>query len=486
MLLTHVCHFWRSLAQSTPTLWTDINVYFSPRYPVCKELNLACAIDHWVKFSGRCLLSIKILGDPHSGGDASSERIADTLCSASERWGRISFPEIESEDLSGASKAFYDRLLACNVPQLHSLSIPCFPDTEPFRSLWRSSSLLRAPKLRDLVMKPMIRRVGVRNTIPSLPIGWSTLTSLAIWGRTDRHTPFLTEYIATLYHCCNLVSLQIYDRTLKHNQTTTQFHEVELPCLRDLYLEISSISAMSALVSVLVTPAIQSFQVKHTYAKDSPKGSFAEILLRLLDRSGLTGNAGLRELMINPIYFSRSQFNRLLEALPAIEALRLVSEYSSHKRRFHRSRADGAQTEEWDGDEEVECFIDNIFLNRLCGLVAAQSNSGTGACSVHNTVLLPHLNDLELHARTSFSVQTFLQFIETKCRPSPTAPSGEPMARLCRILLVEADKVRYGDVSMNIQEVLRLLDPYKESGLFIELAYYCSLPIFTTENEIQP
>ncbi|PBK74151.1 hypothetical protein ARMSODRAFT_951726 [Armillaria solidipes] len=109
LVLSRICHLWRSLALSSPELWCSFQV----KPPRCNPRLIQAWLDH----SGTCLLSFRVDYSTHPFSYADAARLLRTLSSASTRWERVHL------FLPGSNSFFRDAFGNADMPHLRELTL---------------------------------------------------------------------------------------------------------------------------------------------------------------------------------------------------------------------------------------------------------------------------------------------------------------------------------------------------------------------------
>ncbi|KAG7449779.1 uncharacterized protein BT62DRAFT_606606 [Guyanagaster necrorhizus] len=109
LVLSRVCHLWRSIALSSSNLWCSFQV----KPPRCNPY----LIQAWLGHSGDRLLSFKVEFSMHSPSYADAARLLRTLSCTSTRWKRVHL------FLPGSNSLFRDTFGSSDMPHLRELTL---------------------------------------------------------------------------------------------------------------------------------------------------------------------------------------------------------------------------------------------------------------------------------------------------------------------------------------------------------------------------
>ncbi|KAF8799667.1 hypothetical protein BYT27DRAFT_7201186, partial [Phlegmacium glaucopus] len=204
ILLTHICRDWRSIAISTPRLWSKMYIlplervtgYWHTLLPIQDGDRREARSDEtqrWLRLSGACPLSITMVP---VGSLVSHQPLLDAIIQSSRRWQQLElgllppYSDVSTRILSLSA----DDLCMLREVRLHSTDNSSQDTGE---DLWHQSGILTAQGLRSISIAhfhPGIFPIGI-------PPNWKNL-----------HHLFIHSWVALglagqmLSHCCNLVA----------------------------------------------------------------------------------------------------------------------------------------------------------------------------------------------------------------------------------------------------------------------------------------
>ena len=178
VLLSQVSVYWRSVAVSTPLLWSSMHIRLE------KDISDRAMFETWLARTHGTLLSIKVVASSSVDEEQTvTHPMLELILSCCHRWQHFAFDLPIS--LARSLSAVKDKL-----PCLESLSAQCrssWPEQlNPFQNTFQN-----APRLTSLDLGPY-------PTFPDLAVPWTQLTKL----KTDMD---LDDMMEILHHSPNLV-----------------------------------------------------------------------------------------------------------------------------------------------------------------------------------------------------------------------------------------------------------------------------------------
>ena len=233
MLLTQICCDWRSIALSTPRLWSRLYIplvygvdqteTFNRDWECMMEAHTE-ELQRWLRLSGACPLSITIMPSaPH----CFYQPQFDAIVQSSRRWQQLELGSFYN-DLDA-----WKRIVSISpddLCMLRELRIHSTTDLEKVENLWIKCGLFTAQGLRSISIANLHQTDAFLTGIPS---NWRNLNHLFIYSPIY---PGLVNQI--LGHCCNLVAclLMLWDYEEDHTTSFATFSSFCLPRLKFLSL----------------------------------------------------------------------------------------------------------------------------------------------------------------------------------------------------------------------------------------------------------
>ena len=292
ILLTQICHDWRSIALSIPRLWSRLYIPTLGRTTCYRPEDLPYVLEgerrmearteevqRWLKLSAACPLAITMMpaSDP-----VSHPPLLDSVIQSSRRWEQLElgFHSPDSNVLTRLLSISQDDLCMLRELRIYSLNSTFNPHTQEVQEdLWYQSGLLTAQGLRSISIANMRT-----NAFPAgIPPNWKNLNHLFI------HSPILLGLAhSMLSYCCHLVAclLEIagqWDETILNtsiniSNASTTLSPCILPYLTFLSLQ-GDLTGCSQLFSSIEAPSLRILD----YQGDFPSESSEEFgLLNLL------------------------------------------------------------------------------------------------------------------------------------------------------------------------------------------------------------
>ena len=246
-------------------------------------------VQEWLSRSAAYSLDISLGYQGSSTLDEFYDRIIDSLINFSERWRSVRF---SAPHQALAKLVPVVTLPLSKVPLLEILSFDYFPgdpippyftQVDP-QSLWMTSGVLKAPKLRDLSLR-CLERAQLNEDVTRLPINWShwQLTSISLerfsWGASQSLTVSRAYKLLSL--CRNLItcrleigSMMAHDEELSLDTTAL----ISLPFLTKNFVYEQKTS-LSRLFTLLYLPSLNCIEF---YTAIEPTHHSSTSLLSLL------------------------------------------------------------------------------------------------------------------------------------------------------------------------------------------------------------
>ncbi|EDR15504.1 uncharacterized protein LACBIDRAFT_321380 [Laccaria bicolor S238N-H82] len=345
ILLGRICSAWRSIALSTPRLWSSLHIptptqitetgqdpaQLDPTF-IAKVERRCEAAREWISRSGESPISISVCTPRHSypydlqPSNMNTFEIAITqILASSHRWKNVDFRATED------SFTRLQQLTEDDVPLLESLVIASGPLTHAWDPLasdfggrWTEcSGLLSARKLWKLSLSYL------REDLLSLPVRWSQLThlnlDLDIFGGTSRGLRY-SDVIKVLTRCPLLVSCGLRLGGTSFDVVLQPDHEVplaeyilSLPLLENLHLNLSG-RRDECHLKHLDLPRLCHLEIKFPKTSNISRPSWVDFLSR--------NGGSVKHLSIDIHSLTRDELFGFLESVPLLIHLH-ISDHSS-------------------------------------------------------------------------------------------------------------------------------------------------------------
>ena len=255
ILLTHICHDWRSISLSIPRLWSRLHIPLllktseplfgqvaPPRQDAERREARSEEVQRWLTLSASRPLSIMITS---TGSVSSYHRPPmDAILRSSRRWQELELGYIAPQSNLSQKMLDFTTYDLCLLQELRVHSIPNPQDT------WLESCLFNAPGLRSISIATM------PETTSYMPVNWKNLNRLFI------HSPIMLELVTQiLNHCRNLVAclLEVQEPAWGWNPELAPELSSFLPHLKFLSLRGDS-TACNHLYSNIRAPSLRVFR----------------------------------------------------------------------------------------------------------------------------------------------------------------------------------------------------------------------------------
>ncbi|KDR77124.1 hypothetical protein GALMADRAFT_246324 [Galerina marginata CBS 339.88] len=292
LLLTHICNLWRSIALSTPQIWSRIYIpiFHTIRDPifdlppthvdhpevfaVTDKIQQRCdLVPDWLGRAGVIPLSIALSNQ--SGAAPPTDlhhQLLDNIFLCSSRLQKLDLMTITMGEVH--NRAF--NLSVDQVPNLEDLRIFSIRND---RRHWYEHGIFKAPKLRKLSIG-FLPGSGRPTTMFPIPSNWSKLTHLYIGSLI--HANWASQL---LLHCPLLMHCNIKVKHAIPNSATDETHnlrEINLPNLTHFGITEDRNDGAS-IYSVMYAPVLRNlewFQIRLRHAVLDPFSIF-QLLPRL-------------------------------------------------------------------------------------------------------------------------------------------------------------------------------------------------------------
>ncbi|KAF5311016.1 hypothetical protein D9619_007906 [Psilocybe cf. subviscida] len=479
LLLTHICRRWRSIAHSTPRLWSSLHVSFrrpksGPYYRQSEETSVAIweedanAMRWWLAMAGACPLHLSFRNVLESHTDKPVpcvDEFLDFLLTTSHRWASIDLtPSLEI----GWQGQSLPSLFRCKVSS-QSLALLAAIRIGLSTRHWKTATTLQSKALHSPNLKQLTCDIdlGSLSNPTDLPArNWSQLTTLTL---IFRYADDIDDGIKALamFDEIERIALAFCHQWYRDDPQQRQRNEVRksFPHLHTLELDLPSDYICKAL-HVIAAPALEDLSILTATTRTIRPDFFVEELQEFFRQSSLIGSTRMHALRLDPIHYTQLTFHQVLGMFPAISRLALITEWSDSLRSLRvvniASRSD-CQALAGEKALEQASNIDDEFLRRLA---VPPTTGRDDAADAGQRALLPRLEGFTCLARTQFSVPALQRFLDAKRQPV----NNNGIARLRRLELLDAGREHLCEsILLAKWDVLEALKPFEEGGLAVEL-----------------
>ncbi|KAK6978094.1 F-box domain-containing protein [Favolaschia claudopus] len=275
-LLTHICHRWREIAITTPTLWRAIDLtVWRPR------LDLAALTALYVERARGCPLAFDT---------TELNEISSALISYRSRWEHIK--------LHHSSYSNWRLMFAGPMPRLRSLHILRLPSASD--SSLVSFTLEHAPLLRNINMP-----IPDATRLPKLP--WRQLTSLTL------QSVRLHQLVSILQQSPDLIELRCYIH-FQSNFPTSLSDIPPLHRLTSLSLDYAFNPQDRDLLSFFTVPALETLEV--------PESLLGYDTIESIKRFIAKSCCQITELRVKQADLLASSYKKEIPSIPSIVCVR--------------------------------------------------------------------------------------------------------------------------------------------------------------------
>ncbi|KAF7364849.1 hypothetical protein MVEN_00355200 [Mycena venus] len=313
LLLGQICSHWRSVAYSTPRIWSSLHIpSFDSRshsVPSAIFVILGRIVERWLKRSGNCSLSISLSSGINSSLDFWSEDhpILSPLLQVRQRLRHLEL----SADTQSLRQLL--RLGPKDLPILKTIRIQASGDPL-FDGNLEATNALQLPTLEDISLS-----FSATSDPLSLPLNWSQLTGLSLvcyplWTGQSWEGGFdAGGVLDVLRSCPNLVRCEFGSSKSLDPGSTINRSLITLSHLQ--FLLLGSHSIPPEYMSCLILPKLSYLKYGDvTFGAPGNDHVFDSSLTADIDPTGLTS----------------SQCFELLRRFPSISVLRLSSPAYHH------------------------------------------------------------------------------------------------------------------------------------------------------------
>ena len=311
VLLTQICHDWRSIALSIPRLWSKFYIPLLHKVLHYRPDTITSILDwerrmearseevqRWLRLSAACPLSITLMptGDP-----ISHPPLLDAILQSSRRWQQLELGYLspDSEVSNRLLSLSADDLCMLRELRLHSLqSSTINMETE---DLWYQSGLLTAQGLRSISIADIHQTSAF---IAGIPPNWKNLNHLFI------HSPVLLGLANQILSCCcNLVACLLEIAGQWDDFDTISNATTPLPSFPRLtFLSLQGdLTGCSQLFGKIEAPSLRILDYQGCFPNEYEEFGLLNLLQSIdsleslrIDHHNLTGNNALKYYTLLP------------------------------------------------------------------------------------------------------------------------------------------------------------------------------------------
>ncbi|KAK7023921.1 F-box domain-containing protein [Favolaschia claudopus] len=279
LLLGYICRPWRRIAQATPPLWRVIDLTRTEMRGSQMKLGIPL-IDHWLRSSGGCPISI------HATDYEDSAPIISAL-------------------IPYLSRGEHLKLTAKNASQLSVIEAPM----PLLRTLHLSlSESVSVPHI--LPNFPLLRKVVLEDhAVRSISLPWPQLTSLTLQDAGFDSCLTVLQQTRNLVHC----TLRGWIQSAPHT-------EAVLPSLETLVIERGS-DGMMEVLSSFKTPALRCLELPEVFIR--PVWSLDARRIKMLNDFIAGCGTKFEELRVTQASFAASEYLAAFPSVPVLTVDRL-------------------------------------------------------------------------------------------------------------------------------------------------------------------
>ncbi|KAJ6493266.1 hypothetical protein C8R45DRAFT_989253 [Mycena sanguinolenta] len=298
LLLCRICKSWRTIALTTPSLWSSLHIVV-PSLSALPQLTEKATT--WLGRSGVVPLDISLLYSRTSDVHRDISPLTSILLGVSRRW--------QNMELALTDGRAFASLTADDVPLLQKFKFHDAADN--VRRTTAPLTFLGAPSLRSLECRSV-------HYILDSPISWGTLTQLVSEYLLSYHDAFRILNQCPLLETCELV---VHGRRSRpddiawHNSSAKT---ISLPNVRHFSVKHYRIASNPAshFFNHLLLPALRYF---HCHSFDGPSFPRAQLLFP-------QGAFNLQCVKIDVRKFTSSLLHAALSEIPSVEELHIAHE----------------------------------------------------------------------------------------------------------------------------------------------------------------
>ncbi|KAJ6456408.1 hypothetical protein C8R45DRAFT_1222097 [Mycena sanguinolenta] len=267
LVLCQICSAWRSIARSTPRLWSSLHLPID--FVLSKKEQRMSAVARWLQLSGACPISLSFLGEGQDWGLTQPlaqdiTAFSKMVVESSDRWCNIEFSHVSETVMLG--------LAGAETPLLESLKVTAQA------AMLRQFDLFQAPSLRAVAMHTLGPE-PLDLTVLDMPLCWDRLTHLNLES-TGPGSPSqglsLGNVFILLERCPQLVSFAFRANSALH-QADSISGLISLPFLKSFILfepAIVEAASIARFLEHLSMPELRQLHVPTVSSLTAPLTNF--------------------------------------------------------------------------------------------------------------------------------------------------------------------------------------------------------------------
>lgn len=306
-LLTQVCRSWRTVAMSTPRLWSTLSL---PDVPITSEQCecLYAQVRVWLSLSRALPLSFTLRMDDEDEDEL--HRYVSLLQTEIHRW------KVARFEVSRNSVHRFPVFEPGSTPLLEEFCLNYIADTEGEGVPTLMTALASAPRLYEIELH--------HNETYHWALPWASLTTLDIFDYTSEFkTESLARFCEMLGTCTSLESLSFGISTSTSGPLLPPTSRVVLPRLDSFKVPNSHVRTIVSLMHTLVAPRLDTLSLERSsFGLKFSRAVVGESIRIFLAGSG----AVLEDLQLSGVRILPSDLVRCLALLPALKHLNVWQE----------------------------------------------------------------------------------------------------------------------------------------------------------------